>query len=131
MKLYKNRTIDYSKPVMVNRNVREKNYYSIRQKGKVVAHLRAATDTLYLTNIEYIIHRKTQKKVRETGIRNTHAFIKGMICEGRFLENGWKEIVYNPFKDNGFKFRGASYCLTNPSIVSNVMIFHGGVMGQI
>jgi hypothetical protein len=77
IKSFKNRKIDYSKPVYCYRNTHCKNekVYSIKQGGRVVAHTRQ----IMLKDCEFIINEAGRKKVLETGKKFVHAYIKGEI----------------------------------------------------
>lgn len=102
MKPFKNRKIDYEKPVSIYRNLnckRGKVDYSIKQGKYVVGH----TSSVTLRDVEFKISKAGQLRARKSGIRNVHAFASGYIDLGTmyFLEDVIK-IKYNPFETNYF-----------------------------
>lgn len=100
MKSYKNRVLDYTKPVLVYRNL-TKSCYSIRQDGKVIGH----ADNLTLWNCDFIVRKSGQKRVRETKEKNVHAFVQGFYTEKVFVLSGAK-VSYNPYKMDTFMANG-------------------------
>ena len=76
--------------------------FSIRQDGIVIAH----RSKLFLTHSKFIVRESGQKRVRETGHKNVHAFVRGMwdqkdyhTFKDLFL---WRRVSYNPKRDNFF-----------------------------
>ena len=103
---FKGREIDLNKPVEVYRCLRKKTcMYSIRQKGKVVAH----TNQLTLKDAKFVIHRLTQERTKVSGISNSHAFIRGKI---NILKGGdykkLHKVTYDPFEDDSFIYHTSS-----------------------
>jgi hypothetical protein len=98
---FKGREIDYSKPVMVYRNLTRKGQvYSIKQSGKVVAFAYRLT----LKNVDFIVNHKTQAKIRINKHRQVHAYAKGFIGATPCFR-GEKEvarITYNPYHNDNF-----------------------------
>ena len=64
--------------------------------------------TVALTNVTFIVQPAGHARVRESGMRNVHAFVKGeLVSETRNqlpLRNraGWKRAYYNPHKVDSF-----------------------------
>ena len=113
---YKNRMYDlnFDDPVEVYRNVNKKGvWYTIRQQGYVVAH----ADEVNLINAEFVVQPAGQKKVKKTGIKNVHAWIKGEIIKVRGEQNSRPfQVKYNPKKmktftrsDTGKSIRHANF----------------------
>lgn len=101
IKNYKNRTIDYTKPVRVYRNLHNK-CYSIQQNGIVVAH----ADEINLKICKFIINKAGQARVRREKTKNVHAFIEGYVA-GRIhntkqRKNKWKRVYYTPYQFDTF-----------------------------
>jgi len=110
---YKDRTIDFNRPVIVYRNLNARlstHKFSIKQNNLVVAH----TNELYLTDCTFFVGLKGRERALKTKQRNVHAYIKGLIIDRKsyFLRSGkfsnYKDIVveYNPFKHNCFYANG-------------------------
>lgn len=102
MKPFKNRKVDYEKPVSIYRNLNCKRGtvdYSVKQGKYVVAH----TSSVTLRDVEFKISKAGQARARKNGIRNVHAFAHGYISLGDpyFLDDLIK-ITYNPFLNNTF-----------------------------
>ena len=103
---FKNRQIDYSRPVYVYRNLhkgKENKVFSIKQNNLIVGH---ATDLL-LKNCEFIINKSGQERTRKEKVKNVHGFIKCYI--GQDFEfpdllgiDFCFKISYNPYKDDYF-----------------------------
>lgn len=91
---YKNRVIDYNKPVDVYRCLNRKGFiFSLRQNGLVVAH----TDKIILTDCTFIINKSGLNLYLKTGHRNVHAFIRGKIGTSENIKNEFSFILsYQP-----------------------------------
>lgn len=85
--------------VHVYRNL-HKNCYSIRQRGKVVAHL----PSLLLEDVSFHVQPSGRKRVLESGKKNVHAYVKGKLSTptGSFLFDPSLRIRYNPFETDTF-----------------------------
>ena len=99
---YKDREINYNKPVYVYRRLyrnSKKVLYSIKQNGLVVGH----SDEIFMYNCDTVILKSAQKRCRETGIRNVHAFIRGFLHESQmvYLDRRYR-VCYNPMIDDDF-----------------------------
>lgn len=116
---YANRMNDlyYDEPVDVYRNVNKKGVvYSIRQDGYVVAH---ATE-LALVNAEFIVKEAGRKRVRKTGRKNVHAWVRGELL--RKLEPSENSalrtrVLYNPKKNDGFVLKDGRLAIKSAPLV--------------
>ena len=76
--------------------------FSIRQDGIVIAH----RSNLFLTHSKFIVRESGQKRVRETGHKNVHAFVRGMWDQKEYHTFKdlllWRRVSYNPKRDNFF-----------------------------
>ncbi len=94
--------LDRSQVVEVYRNVNKKGVtYSIRQNGYVVAH----ADELTILNAEFIVQKAGNKKVRKTGQKNVHAWVRGDLVDKLEPSENSKlrqRVVYNPRKHEAF-----------------------------
>ncbi len=114
--------IDTSKRVQVYRNL-HKDCWSVRQSGKVVAHV----DYLWLTNVRMNVGVKGREKVIRDQKKNVHAYVSGYIdttataCkfEDYYEAQGytWEEISYNPYNSGNFYAKE-----TNQPIVEAPMV---------
>jgi hypothetical protein len=104
MKSYKNRKIQYEKPVLVYRCLNRKGkVYSIKQNGYVVAH----TTSLKLLGCDFIVNESGKERVRKEKQKNVHAFIRGHIVRGQVISNrancnDYLTVKYNPYKNDSF-----------------------------
>jgi hypothetical protein len=98
---YQYREIEDEYPVEVYRNVTKKGVvYSIRQHGLVVAH---ATE-VNLVNAEFIVKQAGRKRVKKTGTKNVHAFVRGELIRTRGPASGHQfQVVYNPKRYREFR----------------------------
>jgi hypothetical protein len=98
---FKGREINYSKPVMVYRNLTRKGtVYSIKQSGRVVAFAYG----LVLRSVDFIVNRKAQAKIRITKHRQVHAYAKGLISTNSCFDfkKTPSRVTYNPYKNDNF-----------------------------
>lgn len=80
--------------------------WSVRHKGLTIMH----TPEIILKNCTFPIWKSGQAKVRNTGQKNVHAFVKGeMIVEPTEIYQLYKKLkksknyaYYNPFKNDTF-----------------------------
>lgn len=95
---FKGRQIDLEKRILVYKNL-NKNCYSIKQNGLVVAH----AERFCLRRFVPIIYEKGRQKVLQTKTKTVHAYLKGfyetsgMGCtaaRGKLLT----QIKYDPYK---------------------------------
>ena len=76
--------------------------FSIRQDGIVIAH----RSNIFLTHSKFIVRESGQKRVRETGHKNVHAFVRGMWDQKDYHTFKdlllWRRVSYNPKRDDFF-----------------------------
>ncbi len=77
---FKDRRPDLGRPVYVYRNLNgdHSRPFSIKQGGLVVGH----TNRMLLIDCRFIVSSAGQRRVRKTGAKNVHAYIKGTITKG-------------------------------------------------
>lgn len=86
---------DPNKPVHVYKNIRQKKF-SIRQNGRVVAHL----DKVLLKDCEFKVQPAGRQKVLDTKTKNVHAYVKGFIVSS--TPKLVTQVYYNPYKYSCF-----------------------------
>jgi hypothetical protein len=88
--------IDGSKPVRVYRNLHKK-CISVKQGTLVRCH----AENVVLKDCKFIVSEAGQKRVRDQGKKNVHAFIEGHVVDARrtdeLLDFGWDTVYYNPY----------------------------------
>lgn len=92
--------IDPAKPVRVYRNLHKK-CISVKQGSLVRCHARHVV----LKDCKFIVSEAGQKRVRQEGKKNVHAFIEGHVrsnYEPVLEHDGWKQVYYNPYEVDGF-----------------------------
>ena len=81
--------------------------YSVRalegeNKGKVFTHVRYAE----VIDAEFVVQPSGQKRVRESGQKNVHAFVRGLITDDLSSDYAkkmlWRRVRYNPHTDDFF-----------------------------
>ena len=119
---YKNRMddLEFGAPVEVYRNVNKKGVvYSIRQFGYVVAH---ATEVILL-NAEFIVKESGRKRVKKTGRKNVHAWVRGDIVKAMVKPEKGRlraKVTYNPKKNDTFVTKGDKLIIkTAPLVILN------------
>lgn len=101
---FKGRTIDYSKPIRIYRNLTKKGvWYSIVQKGKTVAHSTA----ICVKDAVFHVNEKTRQRVIKNKRKEFHAYIEGFYTTSGMGTTAAKndlcvEIKYNPYKYKQF-----------------------------
>lgn len=91
---YKRRKIVYGHKVQVYKNLHKPGWYSVRQRGKVVAH----AATISLRDVRFHVNKKGRERVVKTGQKNVHAWVEGFMSNYAHARIG-KEAVpvtYNP-----------------------------------
>jgi len=85
--------------VEVYRNL-HKNCFSIRSKGKVIAH----RNKLVIKNAKFVIQPAGRKRVLETKRKNVHALVRGNLSSFKGLADKplGPEISYNPYRFDYF-----------------------------
>ena len=90
--------IDPTKKVRVYRNLHKK-CVSVKQGNLVRCHAR----NVVLSDCKFIVSEAGQKRVREQGKKNVHAFIEGFVINervgviGKVGDFGWDTCYYNPY----------------------------------
>jgi len=105
--------IDPSKRVRVYRNL-HKQCFSVKQDGFVRCH----ADHVTLQDCKFIVSKAGQKRVRDEGRKNVHAFVEGLLADTRKADNHvdghltdeqvwkgssrWGKAYYNPYTCDTF-----------------------------
>ena len=100
--------VDERKSVQVYKNL-HKGCWSVRQAGKVVAHL----DYICLENCNFHVGKSGRDRVRKDGVKNVHAYVTGFVPNSGeatfmredFLEDRgwrWQEVTYCPYQHDSF-----------------------------
>ena len=108
---FKNRVVDYSKPVKVYRNLTKK-CWSLKQGGIVVGH----ADNLFMTSEKFTVNLKSRDRGLSDGKKYVHAFIVGFLASRQVtltknIEN--ISIAYNPVYAPYFylNYGGYKHCI--------------------
>lgn len=82
--------------------------FSVCQKGLVVLH----ADNVWLKNCKFAVQPKGLEKVRESGVKNVHAYVRGNLTgfdmelsddpQDYLLSKGYRQAYYNPKKVDSF-----------------------------
>lgn len=84
-----------------------KRQYSVRHKGRVVDH----SSSVVLTGVSFRVQPAGQRKVRETGQKNVHAYAAGerptgLLCDSvvdaMLAAEKLPQVTYNPTKHDTF-----------------------------
>ena len=79
-----------------------KRKWSIQQGGLVIDH----RDSLFLTKANFTVREGGQKRVRESGHKNVHAFVCGEWDQKNYHSFKdmmlWRKVSYNPKRDDFF-----------------------------
>lgn len=89
--------IDPNRRVQVYFNLHRK-VYSVRQGGKVVAHVRE----IALRDVNFLVGAAGRDRVRATGQKTVHAYVTGYVVEGGLLFRDGRSVTYNPLKYDTF-----------------------------
>tara|TARA_R100000541_G_C1865226_1_gene79904 strand:+ start:297 stop:665 length:369 start_codon:yes stop_codon:yes gene_type:complete len=70
------------------------------KSGKVVSHRQFIT----IRDAKFVVRKGGQKRVRDEGKKNVHAFAVGYVVDRRFPDRtfNWDRVVYNPYKHDYF-----------------------------
>ena len=70
------------------------------KSGLVSDHL----EHISLTNAKFVVRKAGQKRVREEGKKNVHAFAVGWVSKEQDEDSSpyWHRITYNPYKNDYF-----------------------------
>lgn len=83
--------------VYIYRNL-HKGGYSVRHKGKVIAHVSSIT----LTNVRFLVGQAGNAKVRREKSKNVHAGVSGIWVGDVSLLGQSTNVTYNPYKYTSF-----------------------------
>lgn len=82
--------------------------FSVCQKGLVVLHC----ENVWLKDCKFSVQPKGLEKVRETGVKNVHAYVRGHLIsfdmdltddpQDYLLSRGYRQAYYNPRKVDSF-----------------------------
>ena len=113
IKQFKKRVLDPNAPVEIYRNLNRKNLsYSIRQRGKVIAH----ANEFSLRNARFIVNKAGRKRVIDTKHKNVHAYIKGFVAPVELPTNSSQifSVKYNPYLYETFVKKPMYGCSITP-----------------
>lgn len=92
--------LDDELPVEVYRNTNRKGVvYTIRQGGYVVAH----ADEVMLVNAEFHVSEAGRKRVKKTGRKNVHAWVRGELVKEKGPAEKMFPVGYNPKRFKTFR----------------------------
>lgn len=107
---FKNRTIDFNKPVCIYRNLMRKGVvWSVKQDGLVVGHV---LHELMLADPQLLVRAAGRQRAIKTKHRNVHAMIKGWVVEDE-KNTRFSRITYNPFITDGFVYADTRMPVSN------------------
>ena len=107
-----------------------KKLWSIKstKTNKVIGH----DNHVVLSEAKFVVRKGGQKRVREQGKKNVHAFAVGMLASPFIshppIENfGWNRVRYNPYEDDYFKVKWRvnhdyKWLNLNPSWMGNIVM---------
>ena len=91
--------------------MRNRVYFNVREKNLSVLDYKTNKVTkrvtqVYLTNALFVVHKSGNKRVREEGRKNVHAFVNGIIQSKPPLSfDGYAFVRYNPYEMDFFQYR--------------------------
>ena len=99
---YKDRKIDFNKPVMIYKNLHN-GLFSVKQGGLVVAHI----ESVLLASVSFKVNESGRERVIKEQKKNVHAFIIGYVLNVNHTPMSLlkRAISYNPYKYNYFYFK--------------------------
>lgn len=74
-----------------------KKVWSIRHRGIVIQHL----DSVFIADASFVVQPAGRAKVRKTGRKNVHAFVRGNLLE-KFEIKNLQRVRYNPYQHDNF-----------------------------
>jgi hypothetical protein len=112
-------------PVEVYRNLNAKGpgyTYSVRQKGKVIAHLQSVT----LRDCTLVVQPGGRDRVRREKRKNVHAYIKGYLCD---TGSASVRLTYDPYSHDTFvtKAEGAPVRAAAIAVCTPEGVYVGGI----
>ena len=99
MRGYKLPDLDNDKKFEVYWNL-QKKLWSVRDYA--TKHVVAHEDELYLYKPIFRVQQAGCQRVRNTGVKNVHAYVLGYWCHPGYKFRATRRITYNPFKFNTF-----------------------------
>ena len=76
-----------------------KNLFSVRHKGKVIAHV----CNVQLEDVTFAVQAAGNRKVRLEGKKNVHAFVRGTLVEQpKLFTDDSVAVTYDPYKYTSF-----------------------------
>jgi hypothetical protein len=75
--------------------------WSVKQRGKVVAHVRR----ICLRDCRLLVGPSGRAKVLREGRKHVHAGVSGYLDEGCGEFHNWSAVTYNPYKYDSFVCR--------------------------
>ncbi len=76
------------------------------KSGLVIDHRQHLT----LLDAKFVVRKGGQKRVREQGKKNVHAFAVGYIIDGKQRSyHDWDRVKYNPYTDDYFMHKGEDH----------------------
>ena len=74
--------------------------------NKVIGHKQHIT----LWSAKFVVRKGGQKRVREQGKKNVHAFAVGLIADDKQqVYDSWNRVKYNPYTDDYFMYNRNDY----------------------
>ena len=74
--------------------------------NRVIGHKQHIT----LWNAKFVVRKSGQKRVREQGKKNVHAFAVGFITDDiQQVYDSWNRVKYNPYTDDYFMYNRNDY----------------------
>mgnify|MGYP003110147779 FL=1 len=74
--------------------------------NKVIGH----KQHIDLWNAKFVVRKGGQKRVREQGKKNVHAFAVGLITDDKQqVYDSWNRVKYNPYTDDYFMYNRNDY----------------------
>lgn len=103
---YRGRSLDPTKPVKIYRCLnRTGKTFSVMQDGLVVGHVQ----NISLRDVKFKVNRSGKARCLETGQRNVHAFVEGVITDKSVSPSGVRaRVSYSPFSEKGFILSGTT-----------------------
>lgn len=130
MQPYKNRIIDYSKPVMVYRNLHNKQFvWSVKQGSLVMAH----ANRICMKNVNFIVKQSGRNKVLLEKQKNVHAYVVGYICADTCQYQNMIPVTYNPYHMDSFVKKNLDYSIQEKIMQASLVIMNaeGNVFAYI
>ena len=76
------------------------------KSGRVVAHRQFIT----IRDAKFVVRKGGQKRVREEGKKNVHAFAVGYLMSSKQRSyHDWDRVKYDPYTDNYFMHKGEDH----------------------